>query len=84
MYSVKLDIGITASISFALSIWVTLILLMQSVNGTQFSNITFLFLSLACFAASSSPSLLIAIVPLTNMYASLQSDKCDLSLKFWI
>ena len=51
---------------------------MKSVSGTPFLNITPLFLSFARFAASSSPSPLIVIVPLTNIYASLQSHKLDL------
>ena len=44
---------------------------MQSVTGTQFLNITPLFLSSARFAASSTPAQVIVIVPLTGMYASL-------------
>ena len=38
---------------------------------------------LLCFAASPSPSLLIVIVPPTNMYASLQSHKFDLIIEVW-
>ena len=44
MYSSKLYIGITTSKSFALSICVLFILLMQSVNGAQFLNIASLLL----------------------------------------
>ena len=44
---------------------------MQSANGAQFLNITPLFLSSACFAASSAPAPVIVIVPLTRMYTSL-------------
>ena len=80
MYSVELYIGIITSIYFALAILVTLILLMKSVNGTQFLYITPLFLSSARFPASLSPISLIVIVPLTNMYASLQSYKFDLTI----
>ena len=48
---------------------------MQSVNSPQFLNITPSFLLSDCFAASLSPSLVIAIVP--RMYASLRSHKRD-------
>ena len=41
---------------------------MQSVNGAQFLNITFLFL---LFGAAPVPVLLTVIAPLTGMYASL-------------
>ena len=44
---------------------------MHLVIGTQFLNITPFSLSSALFAASLSPSAVIVIVPLTNMYASL-------------
>ena len=67
VYSIKLYIGITTSMSLALSICVLFISLMQSVNGAQFLNTTSLFplfgLSLACAA--------IYIVPLTGIDASL-------------
>ena len=46
------------------------ILLMHLVNGAQFLNTTFLFLSPHCLAAALFPALVIVIVPLTNMYAS--------------
>ena len=70
MYSIKLYIGITTSISFALSIWVLLILFMHAVNGAQFLNITPLFLSSACFVASLSYAPLTVIVALTIIYTS--------------
>ena len=44
---------------------------MHSVNGAQLLTITLLFLSSACFTASSAPNPSIAIVPLTSIYASL-------------
>ena len=40
LYSIKLYIGITASMSLALSICVLFISLMQPVNGAQFLNTT--------------------------------------------
>ena len=53
----------------ALSICLSLISLMQLVNGAQFLNITFLLVLFA--AASAAAVLLTAIVPLTRIYASL-------------
>ena len=53
----------------ALSISGLLISLLQLVNGTQFLNITPLFLSSACLAAASFPAPVIVIHPLTSMYA---------------
>ena len=44
---------------------------MQSVNGAQFLNITPLSFSFARFAASLSLAPVIAMVPLTCMYALL-------------
>ena len=55
--------------SFALSICVLLISLMQLVNEAQFLNITFLVVFFA--AASSAAVLLTLIAPLTRIYASL-------------
>ena len=53
----------------ALSTWVLFILLMQSVNGAQFLNITFL---LVLFAAAPSAAVLLTIIfPLKSTYASL-------------
>ena len=49
---------------------VLFILLMHSVNGAHFLNITPLFLSSNCFAASSSPAPVIIVVFFTSMYAS--------------
>ena len=49
---------------------VLFILLMHLVNGAQFLNVTPLSLSSARFAASSSPSPVIVIVPFTSIYAS--------------
>ena len=49
LYSIKLYIGITISISWALSTCVLFVSLMQLVNGAQFSN-TYL---LVLFAAAS-------------------------------
>ena len=72
--SIKLYIGITLSISLALSICVLFILFMQSVNGGQLSNITSLFslfgLSFSCAA--------IAIVPLTFYVALLPCGNISL------
>ena len=59
---------------------VLFILLMYLVNGAQFLNITSLFLSSNCFAASSSPAPVIVIVPLTSTYASAYSHKSDPSI----
>ena len=73
-----LYIGITISISLALSIWVLFILLMQSVDGAQFLNITFLLVLFA--SASAAAVLLTDTFPLASIYASLQSHKLDLSI----
>ena len=43
---------------------------MHLANGAQFLNITPLFLSSNCFAASSSPAPVFVIVPFTSMYVS--------------
>ena len=51
-YIQSLYIGITISISCALSISVPIFLLMPLVNGAQFLNITPLFISSNRFAAS--------------------------------
>ena len=67
--STKLYIGITISISLALSNWVLFILLMQSVNEAQFLNITFLLV--LCPSASAAAVLLTNIFPLTSIYTSL-------------
>ena len=70
LYSIKLYIGITISISSALSIFVLFISILQLVNGAQFLNITPLFFSSPRLDAASSPAPLIVIVPLTSIYAS--------------
>ena len=57
---------------FALSTCVLFISLIQSVNGAQFLNITFLLLSPAPPATD--------IVPLTSIYASLYSHKIDFNI----
>ena len=49
---------------------VLFILLIHSVNGTQFLNVTPLSLSSARSAAASAPSTVIVIVPFTSMYES--------------
>ena len=48
----KLSIGITTSISLALSICVMFLLFMESVNGAQFLNFTFLFVFFAAATAA--------------------------------
>ena len=51
---------------------------MQSVNGAQFLNITFL---LVLFASTLAAAVLLTdIFPLTSLYASLQSHKLDLNV----
>ena len=57
--------------SLALSISVLFISLLQLVNGAQLLNITPLFRSSACFAATSSPALVIVILSSKILYASL-------------
>ena len=59
---------ITTSMSLALSIFVLLISLMQSVNGAQFLNTTSLF---QLFKAASVPVFGTIIVPLTTMCAEI-------------
>ena len=55
--------------SLALFICVLFISLMQSVNGAQFLNITFIFVLLA--SGSAAGVFVTDIVPLTSIYASL-------------
>ena len=50
---------------------------MQLVKGVHFLNIAFLFL---LFGAAAVPVVLTVIVPLTSIYASLQSHKLDFSI----
>ena len=58
-------------ISFALSISILFISLLKLINRAKLLNITPLFLSSACCAASSAPSPVLVILPLTSMYTSL-------------
>ena len=51
---------------------------MKLANGAQLLNIAPLFLSPVLFASSSTPSPVIAIVPLTSMYASLHYNHVNL------
>ena len=51
---------------------------MQSVNGAQFLNIT--FLSVLFASGSAAAVLLTDIFPLANRYGSLHSHKLDLSI----
>ena len=56
---------------------------MQLVNGTQFLNITPLFVPSNCFASSLAPDPVIVIVPLTTIYASMHHyNHITLTLKF--
>ena len=69
MYYIKLYIGIVISISLALSISTLFVSFLQSVNGAQFLNITFL---LTLFAASPAVAVLLTVMaPLASMYGSL-------------
>ena len=69
IYSIKLDISIATSVSLALFTCVLSILLMQSVNGVQFSKITFI---IALFASAYAAEVFVNnIVYLTSMYGLL-------------
>ena len=68
MYSIKLYIGITVSISSTLSMSVLFILVMHLVNGAHFLNVTPLSLLSACLAAASFPAPVIVLVAFTSMY----------------
>ena len=68
-YSIKLYIDIITSVSLALSACVLFISLMQSVNGAQFLNMTFLLVLFAAAPATELPAT--DIVPLKSIYASL-------------
>ena len=69
IYSIKLDINITTSVSLALFTCVLSILLMQSVNGVQFPKITFI---IALFASAYAVEVFVNnIVYLTSMYGLL-------------
>ena len=59
---------------------VLFILLMHLVNGAQSLNVTPLFLSSACLAATLSPAPVIVIVPFTSMYESAKSHRFHLSI----
>ena len=77
LYSIRLSICITTCRSFALSTWVLFILLMQSVNNTQFFKVTCLFTSSAFLAAGSTPGSVIVMVPFKSIHASLLSQRPD-------
>ena len=68
LYSIKLYVGISTSVSLALSIFALFISLIQSVNGAQFLNTTSLPALIAGAGAATHTTV---IVPLTNIYASL-------------
>ena len=63
LYSLILYIGITISISWALSLPVLFILLMHLENDAQFLNITPLLLSSARLAVASSLAPVIVLFP---------------------
>ena len=71
----RLYIGITTSMSLALSICVLFISLLQSVNEAQLLNRTSL---LTWFGLSPACGVFV-VVPLTTIYASLKSHKLDFS-----
>ena len=68
-YILLIYIGVTISIHLALSTSVLFMSFIQSLNATQFLNITFLFVLLA--SAPAAAVLLNYIFPLTSIYASL-------------
>ena len=68
-HCILLYIGITMSISLALSLSTLIISLLQSVDGAQFLNTTFL---LTLFAPAPGAAVLLTIIfPLASMYAQL-------------
>ena len=69
LYSIKLYVGITKSVSWASSTYILFILLMQLVNGAQFLNINFLLVLL--FGRLWAAVFLTFIVLLTSIYALL-------------
>lgn len=71
VYSTKLYVAITTSTYLALIIHTLFISAIHFLNGVPFLNITALFLTSRRFAASSTPSSVIIIVPLTSSYVSL-------------
>ena len=66
LYSIKLCIDISVSMSLILSTCVLFILLIQPVNGSQFLNVTFLLLLLP-----PTGNVATVIVPVTGIHASL-------------
>lgn len=68
VYVIELYICITSSIYFALPIWVSVIALMQSLNGAQLLNITLLLLVSTLFAAAPAPAQIIVIVTLYTLH----------------
>ena len=66
--------------SLALLISMLFISPLQLINGAQFLNITPLFPSSYCLFAAVSPASVIFVLPLTSIYASLQSHKLDFSI----
>ena len=75
LYSDRLYIGMIMARSSALSINVLLIFDMRDLNGLIFLNVSFLFLLLTGLVPSTF------IIPLRTIYASLQSQKLDLSIR---
>ena len=73
-------LAILYQISLALYIYILFISVLQLINGAQFLNITSLFLSSTCLAASSAPASGIVILPLKIVYASLESHKLDFKI----
>lgn len=61
-----------------------LILLKQSVNDTQFLNVTWLFFSTACLAVASDPDLLIVIVSFTRIFHHYSYRDLTSALWPWI
>ena len=77
LYSIKLYISITISRFSTLFIWALFNSLMQSVNSAQCLNITCLLFLSASIVGSIAPCLTNVIVPFTNIYVSLQSQRLD-------
>ena len=73
MYSSNLYIGITTSGSFALSICILFIMLLQLVNNAQFLNITSFFLSSGCLPAASPASAVSWIALFCNSFKWISS-----------
>ena len=81
LYCIIYDIKISKS--FVFSTKALFILLMQLVNGAQFLNITCLSFLSAAVVATSAHFLTTVIVPFRSMYASLKSQRFDLSIVVW-